>query len=82
MPFKKGQSGNPAGKPKGTKHTMTVFKEAVCTVYQDIGGDRSFAAWAKKNPTDFYKIAARLIPQELTGAGGAALSITINGERQ
>ena len=24
MPFKKGKSGNPGGKPKGTKHSMTV----------------------------------------------------------
>lgn len=27
--FKKGQSGNPAGKPKGAKNKMTIFKEAM-----------------------------------------------------
>ena len=25
MPFKKGQSGNPAGKPKGTKSKVTIW---------------------------------------------------------
>lgn len=28
MPFKKGQSGNPSGKPKGAKHKSTLSKEA------------------------------------------------------
>lgn len=27
--FKPGQSGNPGGKPKGSKHFTTLFKEAV-----------------------------------------------------
>ena len=29
MPFQKGKSGNPSGKPKGTKHKATLEKEAL-----------------------------------------------------
>ena len=32
MPFKKGQSGNPAGRRKGTKNKSTLFKEDIATL--------------------------------------------------
>lgn len=55
------------GRPKGSVNKTTkAFKEAVLKVYQDIGGDEFFAEWAKENPTEFYKICSRLIPQEGT----------------
>ena len=40
MPFKKGQSGNPAGKPAGTKdkHPRTA-KRAVLQLLEDFGND-------------------------------------------
>lgn len=54
------------GRAKGTPNRITAkFKEAVQNVYGDIGGDAAFAEWAKDNQTEFYKIAARLIPQEM-----------------
>ena len=34
-------------------------------VYDGIWWARAFAAWAQENPTEFYKIAARLIPAEI-----------------
>jgi len=34
-------------------------------VYEDIGGHRAFSAWAQENQTEFYRIAARLIPTEI-----------------
>jgi hypothetical protein len=53
------------GRAKGTPNKVTtVFKDAVRTVYEDIGGHAAFAEWARSNPTDFYKIASRLIPTE------------------
>lgn len=70
--FKKGHKGGP-GRPKGLENKTTrAFKDAVSTVYQTVGGDTAFAKWAKANPTEFYKIAARLIPTEtnLTGSLG------------
>jgi hypothetical protein len=36
MPFKKGQSGNPSGKPKGAKHKSTLDKEAAREVLREM----------------------------------------------
>ena len=54
------------GRQRGTPNNITrALKDAVQTAYGAIGGDSAFATWAKANPTEFYKIAARLIPQEM-----------------
>lgn len=42
------------------------MKTAVMLAFQSIGGDDAFARWAAENPTEFYKIASRLIPTETT----------------
>ena len=53
------------GRQIGTPNKVTTaFKDAIRFVYENIGGHAAFANWAKENPTDFYKIAARLIPTE------------------
>ena len=55
-----------SGRKKGTPNKLTTaFKQAVQNVYGAIGGDGAFAKWARENPTEFYKIAARLIPHEV-----------------
>lgn len=68
MTFKPGQSGNPKGRAPGTQNRITkavktVFEE----VFTDLQGDpqANLTAWAKKNTTDFYKLASKLIPQKL-----------------
>ena len=66
------------GRQVGTPNKVTtVFKDAVRTVYEDIGGHTAFAAWAKKNQTDFYKIAARLIPTETASKEDTNLTVVI-----
>ena len=66
------------GRQVGTPNKVTsVFKDAVCTVYEDIGGNAAFAEWAKENPTEFYRIAARLIPTEMASQG-TNLNVIIN----
>lgn len=47
----------------------TVFKDAVRIAYESIGGHEAFSEWARQNPTEFYRIAARLIPTEITHSG-------------
>jgi len=43
------------GRQVGTPNKVTaIFKDAVRTVYEDIGGNTAFAEWAKENPTEFY----------------------------
>jgi len=58
------------GRQKGTPNKVTkVFREAVLMAYDAIGGDSTFAEWARNNQTEFYKIAARLIPQDVAVSG-------------
>lgn len=70
------------GRQAGTPNKVTTaFKDAVRIVYENIGGHKAFAAWAKENPGDFYRIASRLIPTEtaspITSFGATGITINI-----
>jgi hypothetical protein len=66
------------GRQVGTPNKVTaIFKDAVRIVYEDIGGNTAFAAWAKENPTEFYRIASRLIPTEMA-TQGTSINVIIN----
>jgi len=67
MPRPKFAPGN-AGKPKGAKNKLTkTVKERVLDTFNTLQKHKtaSLIAWAKQNPTEFYKIAAKLIPTEI-----------------
>lgn len=67
------------GRTKGTPNKITAaFKDAVRVVYEDIGGHPAFASWARENPGDFYRIAARLIPTEVHSTGGAGITVILD----
>jgi hypothetical protein len=78
--------GRPKGMPNKTTSTM---KEAIAAVYEKLQRDKAkedgdhtethahFANWAKDHPTEFYRIAAKLLPLQLStgdddGDGGPA----------
>ena len=42
--FKPGQSGNPAGKPKGIKNKLTKLKQAFPHAFEAVGGKERFNA--------------------------------------
>lgn len=66
------------GRQHGTPNKLTrAFKDAVQIAYGAIGGDKAFATWAEANPTEFYKIAARLIPQEMRESGNTQITVRI-----
>ena len=66
------------GRQVGTPNKVTaIFKDAVRTVYEDIGGNEAFAEWAKENPTEFYRIASRLIPTEMASQG-TSINVIVN----
>lgn len=70
MAYKPGDRANPKGRPKGTPNKLTrTVKETVLSVFQNLQEDpkHNLTAFAKKYPKDFYNIAAKLIPTELTG---------------
>jgi hypothetical protein len=74
--FVKGVKRPNQGKRGPSKLTQTV-KEAFEIAFQELqkAPGARLADWAKDNPTDFYRIAAKLIPQattaEISGPNGA-----------
>lgn len=70
--------GNP-GKPKGAQNHLTkTVKETVLAVFNDIQADPkvNLRKFATDYPRDFYQIAARLIPTELTGTLKTVIKVT------
>jgi len=63
-----GGGGNRGGKPD---KVYAAFKDMVRSTLNHMG-QAQLNQWAKDNPGDFYKIAARLIPQsrEISGPDG------------
>lgn len=58
------------GRKKGVPNKITTaFKTSVLEAFHALGGTNGLVNWGKRNPTEFYKIAARLIPHEVIGAG-------------
>jgi hypothetical protein len=67
MAFEKGHQ-KIGGKVKGTPNKLTrTVKETVLAVFDDLQADpkANLLSWGKENPTEFYKIAAKLIPTEV-----------------
>lgn len=57
-----------SGRKVGTPNRATAsIKGAFVAAFDKLGGSDALAAWAQDNPTDFYKLASKLIPTELTG---------------
>lgn len=74
--------GNP-GKPQGATNKLTkTVKETVLTVFNELQEDSrtDLTAFAKKYPRDFYNIAAKLIPTELTGSVKNVIRVRIGNE--
>lgn len=65
MRFEKGNKIS-SGRPKGTQNKLTVsVKEAFAEAFKKLGGAKALAEWGMKNPTEFYKLASKLIPTDL-----------------
>ena len=64
MPFLPGKPKTGGRLPGTPNRLTTAMREAVLCVYEGLGGHAAFLQWAKENPTEFYRIAARLIPGE------------------
>jgi hypothetical protein len=74
-PFKKGEGG----RPKGVQNKITkTVKETVLAVFNDLQEKPGVRLmdWAQEEPTEFYRIAARLIPTEITGTVKTVIKVT------
>ncbi|MCK9385881.1 MAG: hypothetical protein M0Q15_14810 [Nevskia sp.] len=72
--YKTPGSGRKAGTPN---RITTTFKEAVLNVFEKGGGEAWLLEWAKANPTDYFRVAARLIPQEASVNTNSDLDIGV-----
>ncbi len=69
------------GRPKGSlnKNTKAV-KDAFEAAFNDLQtGENNLKAWAEANPTDFYKLASKLIPSELNATVTGSLTGILSG---
>lgn len=67
MGWKKGQSGNPLGKPKGAKNKFTKMKESFASVFKQVGGTKALRTWVEADPENkkaFYEMIVRLMPKD------------------
>ena len=80
MGFKKGEPRpQNAGRKEGSLNKITrTVKETVLAVFNDLQQDpkHSLLKWAKDEPTEFYKIASKLIPTEVNAQ--VETNITVN----
>ena len=66
------------GRIKGSQNKVTrAFKEAVLVAFHAMGGTAALTDWGRKNPTEFYKTASRLIPTEHNVSGGDGLPVRV-----
>jgi len=64
-PFKPGESGNPAGRPKGARSKLgEQFCQDVYAKWQE-QGERCIDAMIADKPGDFVKLVATMLPKEM-----------------
>jgi hypothetical protein len=72
------------GRGKGTPNKTTkMVKEVFATVFDEIQEDKkaNLKSWAKENPTEFYKLASKLIPVQVGGDPENPLNLNLTTEQ-
>ena len=65
------------GRPKGVPNKSTAkVKEALALAFEGIGGVKTLKSWAMDNPTEFFKLWAKMLPQEISGPDGEPIKVT------
>lgn len=64
--FKPGQSGNPIGKPKGTRNKISKnIKQVFLSVFEEMSGQQALLEWAQENRDAFFSMIAKLLPKDI-----------------
>ena len=63
--------------PRNTQVSRKAVVNAFINAFELIGGVPRLALWAHSNPSDFYKLYARLLPSQASSALGESNEITI-----
>lgn len=73
--FKPGQSGNPAGRPKGARSKLgEAFIDALLADWQ-ANGIKAIIDMRDDKPADYVKVVASLLPKEVSGPDGEPMEV-------
>lgn len=65
VPFRPGQSGNPAGRPVGTRQRLgEAFLDDMLASWQ-VSGKDAIARVLESRPQDYLKVIAAILPKEI-----------------
>jgi hypothetical protein len=77
LKWKPGQSGNPAGRPKGARSKLSEdFFKALAEDFAENGVD-AIRIMRAERPADYAKMIATLQSKEFTGEEGSALGMIV-----
>ena len=79
MPFEKGKPKTGGRQPGSPNRFTGTFREAISVVYDGLGGHAAFLEWAKKNRSEYYRIASRLIPAEMREGAREPIRVLVYG---
>lgn len=75
--FKPGQSGNPAGRPKGARSKLgEAFLRELLSDFEAHGAE-TIAKVRTERPQDYVKVVASVLPKELTGEDGGPIPLSV-----
>ena len=63
--FVKGQSGNPRGRPKGSKNKFSKIREDWLAAYKSNGGQALFDKLIKEDLPTFMKLGFQMMPKDM-----------------
>jgi hypothetical protein len=66
------------GRPKGSVNKITRdIREAVLQSFEAVGGAQYLAEQARLNPVAYLSLVGKVLPMQVTGENGGAVSIQI-----